>query len=186
MSVLILIILNKSHHLISTLLDSMMNKGKNKKGTTMTRLSLLIPPPVVLVICAVMAYLISQYQILHWAMPLPTPVIQITLLLALTIALAAILPYIKHQTTVNPHKVDKTCYLIETGIYAYSRNPMYLSLLLMLCAYCGYLASPLSFIACFVFIAYLNKFQIGPEEAMLKKKFADQYQDYCARVRRWC
>ncbi len=152
----------------------------------MTRLSLLIPPPVVLIICAAIAYLISQYQALHWAMPLQTTVVTVTLLIAFLLATAALIPYFKHKTTVNPHNIERTRYLIEDGIYARSRNPMYLSLALILFAYSYTLSSPLSLLSCFVFIAYLNTFQIAPEEALLKQKFGDQYQAYCARVRRWC
>ncbi|MDP5253043.1 MULTISPECIES: isoprenylcysteine carboxylmethyltransferase family protein [unclassified Vibrio] len=163
-----------------------MNQGNEKPTFAITRLALLIPPPVLLLICAAIAYGLSHIKGLSWAMPRQTLVAVVTLIFAVTIAIAALIPFIKHKTTINPHHIERTRYLIEDGIYAHSRNPMYLSLALILFAYSYTLSSPLSLLSCFVFVAYLNTFQIAPEEALLKQKFGDQYQAYCARVRRWC
>jgi len=75
--------------------------------------------------------------------------------------------------------------LVVTGIYRYTRNPMYLGGLVMLSAY-FLLSAKLS--ACFFllfFVVYLTRFQIIPEEKVLRERFGAEYDDYMKRVRRW-
>ena len=62
---------------------------------------------------------------------------------------------------------------------------MYLAMLLALLAYAFYLENLLAFVICGVFIWYISKYQIIPEERMLEKLFGQEYQHYCQQVRRW-
>jgi len=80
---------------------------------------------------------------------------------------------------------SKASSLVVTGIYGYTRNPMYLGGLVMLSAWALFLAK-LS--ACFflpLFVAYLTRFQIIPEERVLRARFGTEFDDYTKRVRRW-
>ncbi len=92
----------------------------------------------------------------------------------------------KAQTTPNPQALEKvSSSLVTSGIYNYSRNPMYLGLVLMLLAWALYLSHLLAFVLVPVFILYITRFQIQPEERMMAKKFGKSYQAYVSRVRRW-
>jgi protein-S-isoprenylcysteine O-methyltransferase Ste14 len=62
---------------------------------------------------------------------------------------------------------------------------MYVGLMLVLLAWAVVLGSPLSLAGPVLFIIYMNRFQIGPEEAVMAAKFGDAYETYRARVRRW-
>jgi len=91
----------------------------------------------------------------------------------------------KAQTTVNPHTPEKSTNLVTSGIYQYTRNPMYLGLVLILLGWAFYLSHFLPFMLVPVFMIYMTRFQIQPEERMMTQKFGREYQAYLSRVRRW-
>ena len=62
---------------------------------------------------------------------------------------------------------------------------MYVGLLLLLLAWATYLSSAVAFIFLPVFVLYINRFQIQPEERVLELKFGSEYAAYKGRVRRW-
>lgn len=75
--------------------------------------------------------------------------------------------------------------LVATGIYRISRNPMYPGFLLVLLGWCAYLANWASAFLLPAFEAYMNRFQIQPEERALSARFGSQFLAYCGSVRRW-
>lgn len=102
-----------------------------------------------------------------------------------SVALMGVVEFRKAQTTVDPRNPQKSANLVVAGIYRRSRNPMYLGFLLLLSAWAVYLANPLGFFALPFYVAYMNRFQIRPEERFMLQKFGEQYQAYMAQVRRW-
>ncbi len=86
---------------------------------------------------------------------------------------------------MDPRVPDRSTSLVVRGIYRHSRNPMYVGFLLVLCAWSLYLGSALSLLFLPVFIAYMNRFQIIPEECYMRDKFAEEYTKYTSEVRRW-
>ena len=62
---------------------------------------------------------------------------------------------------------------------------MYLGFLVILTGWAVYLGSLLPFIVLPMYVLYLDKFQIGPEERLLAAKFGDHYEAYRREVRRW-
>lgn len=105
--------------------------------------------------------------------------------LGLIIILTGALAFKKLQTTVNPTKPETTSSLVKVGIYAITRNPMYLGMMCCLIGWGIYLANPIAIIFIVGFILYLNRFQIEPEEKILTNIFKQEFIDYCASVRRW-
>src|SRR5699024_7610486 len=89
------------------------------------------------------------------------------------------------QTTLDPRQPRQAAKLVTTGVYRYSRNPMYLGLLLWLLAYALWLQAPFALIGPALFMAYITVFQIKPEEAALAAMFGDAYHAYTRRTRRW-
>lgn len=75
--------------------------------------------------------------------------------------------------------------LVRNGVYRFTRNPMYLGFLLVLAAWAAFLSSLMSVLALPCFIAYINKYQIEPEERALLAKFGAEFEQYAAAVRRW-
>lgn len=89
------------------------------------------------------------------------------------------------KTTIDPVQIDRASRLVTTGIYRTTRNPMYVALTLLLCAWTAWLNHPLAAFGPVFFALYITRFQIIPEERALSKKFGVAYEDYRRSVRRW-
>ena len=100
-------------------------------------------------------------------------------------ALAGDLAFKRARTTVNPFRPQNTSSLVTSGIYRFTRNPMYLGLLAIVLGWGTFLCSAFAFLGPVAFVAYITRFQIVPEERVLLAKFGSAYSTYLARVRRW-
>ena len=89
------------------------------------------------------------------------------------------------RTTVNPLRPERASVLVTGGVYRVTRNPMYVGMALLLLAWAVYLSALLSFAGPVVFMLYITRFQIQPEERALKRIFGEEFAIYAARVRRW-
>jgi protein-S-isoprenylcysteine O-methyltransferase Ste14 len=89
------------------------------------------------------------------------------------------------KTTVNPSRPNTTSSIVTSGIYRRSRNPMYVGALLALAGWAVFLSNALPFVFLPVFVMYMNRFQILPEERALSAKFGAEYETYKRVVRRW-
>ena len=106
-------------------------------------------------------------------------------LLALSLMLASGYQFRTVRTTVNPLTPDQTSQLVTNGIYAFSRNPMYVSFVLLLVALAIYLGHFYAYGLPLVFAWHITRVQIMPEETALHLLFGKEYEHYCANVRRW-
>lgn len=97
----------------------------------------------------------------------------------------ALVQFIKLKTTVDPSNPSNASKLVSTGIYQYSRNPMYLGMLLLLLAWGLWLGNAFNTLSAAGFVMYMNRFQIIPEEKALSEIFGKAYAQYCTLVRRW-
>ncbi|MBU2071736.1 MAG: isoprenylcysteine carboxylmethyltransferase family protein [Gammaproteobacteria bacterium] len=152
----------------------------------MQALELKIPPVVLVALFA-----LAMWVVTPWLPALALPV-GWRLLLAgffaaagVAIALAGVLAFRRANTTVDPRVPEQSSSLVVRGIYRYSRNPMYVGFLLLLTALGCYLMSAAAFALLPLFVWYMNRFQIAPEERFLRQKFGADYQAYCKSVRRW-
>ena len=154
----------------------------------MKALELKIPPVVVGLIVAVFMWVITRL-LPGFRINLPSDTVRLVAIIIATggglFAAAGVWSFQKAQTTVNPTRPDASSSVVTTGVYQVSRNPMYLGMLLVLTAGAFWLANALAFVGLPLFVLYMNRFQIGPEERMLSAKFGEAYQTYQQRVRRW-
>ena len=105
--------------------------------------------------------------------------------LGVAISLAGVIAFRRARTTTNPLRPDAASALVITGIYARTRNPMYLGFVVMLLAWCAWLAHPMTLLGIPGFVAWMNRFQIPAEERAIGALFGAAFEQYCARVRRW-
>lgn len=101
------------------------------------------------------------------------------------IALAAFFVMRRARTTINPFSPTRASQLVTSGPFRFSRNPLYLSLLLLLVGYALRLDAWPVWLAPAVFLAYVTRFQIVPEERALRRQFGDAFVRYCEQTRRW-
>lgn len=93
--------------------------------------------------------------------------------------------FIDNKTTINPLNLKKSTYLVTSGVFRFSRNPMYLGMLLFLLGTAIILNIIGGLIISILFIFYMNFFQIIPEEKALENLFGKNYRNYRKTVRRW-
>ena len=152
----------------------------------MRALELKVPPPVAALLVAVAM----------WGISLLTPPIEIPTLVRTTAALAlaivgvaiavsGMVAFRRARTTVSPHEPEAASSLVTSGVYRFTRNPMYLGLCLVLLAWAFFLSSALALVGPVVFVLYISRFQIVPEERALARIFGTAFSTYEARVRRW-
>lgn len=155
----------------------------------MTFLENKIPPPVVGVLFCVIIWAISTLTYV-----LPVSIISqqqglviavILLILGFSFAISGGISFRMAKTTVNPLKPETASALVTSGVFKYSRNPMYVGLAIILLAWTIYLAAPFGLIGVLGFIAYIQRFQIIPEERAMYKLFGDEFEAYQSTVRRW-
>jgi protein-S-isoprenylcysteine O-methyltransferase Ste14 len=99
--------------------------------------------------------------------------------------MSGVLTFRRAKTTVNPTTPAAASALVRTGVFRFTRNPMYLGLLLCLVAWAIFLSSVLALLSAPLFVVYMNRFQIAPEERALAALFGDSFAAYKRDVRRW-
>ena len=143
-----------------------------------------VHPPLVALFYIVLAY------VLKWLLPLPVEVPAALrnagfgmVVVGFLFGVGAYIEFRKARTTLNPHGSVKA--LVVSGIYRFTRNPIYLGFLFMVIGlpmnannFWGVLIAPF-------FAATISRLVIEREEKYLEKKFGKSYTDYASRVRRW-
>jgi protein-S-isoprenylcysteine O-methyltransferase Ste14 len=104
---------------------------------------------------------------------------------AAALVCGGVLEFRTRRTTVNPLPPEDSTSLVVDGIYRFSRNPMYLGFLLALAAWAVHLSNVGAALLLPLFVAYMTRFQIQPEERALLAKFGAGFAQYMSRVRRW-
>jgi len=83
-----------------------------------------------------------------------------------------------------PQTIEASQTLITSGVYAYSRNPIYVGIMMFLLGTAILLPGPLTLGAVIATFILMQKI-ILHEETFMESAFGDQYQHYCRHVRRW-
>jgi protein-S-isoprenylcysteine O-methyltransferase Ste14 len=152
----------------------------------MLSLELKVPPLLLTALFALAMWLqASLTPALNFSWPGQTLLAALLAILAGAIVSAGILAFRRAQTTVNPTQPNASSSVVSHGIYGYTRNPMYVGFCWLLLALAALLGNLLTLLWLPLFVAYLNRYQIIPEERALQANFAAEYSAYLARVRRW-
>ena len=152
----------------------------------MSTLELKVPPVALVLIFGVAMWLVSAYEAsLAFTLPWRTAIAVAFVGAGVIISLAGVVAFRKAKTTVNPTKPGTTSAMVTSGVYRLSRNPMYVGFLFVLTGWAAFLSHTLPFAFLPFFVAYMNCFQISPEERVLSAKFGSEFADYKQSVRRW-
>jgi protein-S-isoprenylcysteine O-methyltransferase Ste14 len=152
----------------------------------MSKFEHLIPPPLVaLLVGFAMLALAKASGPPAFDEALRIDGASVLFVLGLASAASGAFAFQRQGANINPHKIDRGDVLVTTGVFRWTRNPMYLGLTLLLCGYAFYLARPLCLLGPIAFVPFITRFQIIPEERAMLAKFGERYADYCAKTRRW-
>jgi protein-S-isoprenylcysteine O-methyltransferase Ste14 len=144
----------------------------------------IVHPPVVALLFVVIAHLIGELIPLPFLAPAFLRAAGLAMsLVGFLLGVAAFLEFRKEHTTLGPHGPARQ--LVTSGIYRYTRNPIYLGFLLLVMGlplysglYWGVLLTPF-------YVLLMNRLIIQHEESYLERKFGKTYTSYTSRVRRW-
>ena len=152
----------------------------------MQALELKVPPVAVgLVSAAAMWFASTTMPALALAIPWRSVLASVLVMVGLAFAVTGVVAFRNAKTTVNPTRPEATATVVTSGIYGLSRNPMYVGLLFILAGWAVFLAHLLPLLLVPLFILYMNRFQIGPEERALSARYGSEYATYMQSVRRW-
>ncbi|GGD14101.1 methyltransferase family protein [Aquisalinus flavus] len=145
-----------------------------------------IPPVLQLLFWAVIAWGLARlFPGLAWDWGGQDVTAAVLALAGIGVAVAGIVQFRRHRTTVNPVALERASAIVTDGVYRYSRNPMYLGLALVLTGWVTLLGNPLGALTIIGFVVVMTIIQIAPEERVLAKKFGAEYAAYLKRTRRW-
>ena len=148
-------------------------------------LELKVPPLALVILFGALMWLVSAYSAFTIALPWRSAFAFIFYAIGSAIVLAGVLTFRRMKTTVNPLTPEATTMMVTSGIYRFTRNPMYLGFLLVLVGWAIDLSNLLAFAFLPLFVLYMNRFQILPEERALSTKFPEAFTPYKRSVRRW-
>ncbi|MDE2041611.1 MAG: isoprenylcysteine carboxylmethyltransferase family protein [Alphaproteobacteria bacterium] len=145
-----------------------------------------IPPPLIALLAALLIWLLARYVPLaqfqsHYARYLAYG----GYFIGICLDFWGFVWFRRARTTINPMQIERTSSLVTSGPYAFSRNPMYLGLLIILAGVVIANGALSGVIVPFLFAAIVTQYQIKPEEAVMREKFGTEFDNYAHRVRRW-
>ncbi len=145
-----------------------------------------IPPPVVgAAVAAAMWGAAPLGPPLVFAAGPWTVVVALLAVAGLALDALGLFAFVSSRTSFNPLRPDRARVLVTTGVYRFTRNPMYLATALWLLAWALHLNAWLPFAGPVAFVLFITRFQIRPEERVLAQRFGEAYAAYAAGVRRW-
>ena len=106
-------------------------------------------------------------------------------LLGLVVTVLGVLAFRQAKTTIDPVNITAASSLVTGGVFQHTRNPMYVGFTIALVGWAMYLAVPWVLLGPIVFVLFVTRFQIVPEERVMSSKFGQEYSSYRERVRRW-
>lgn len=155
----------------------------------MAALELKVPPAILLVLALFGVYfspsILPFIPTVHASPELRANIAWLVSIIGVLVAIAGVVTFKMAKTTTNPMLIGNASSLVTHGIFRFTRNPMYLGMLLIIFSFIiktGYVAG---LVFALTFFIYMTKFQIKPEERMLTKIFKEQYTDYMKRTRPW-
>ena len=145
-----------------------------------------IPPPVFALTAGAVAWLLNRYvPVVRWVPADWSGWGWCVIALGAGIIATAMIQFRRAQTTIDPREPSKATAFVRSGIFAVTRNPMYLGLSLVISGWCWRLAGASPWIVLPVFVAVVTELQIKVEEQALRRVFGDAYEAYLKEVPRW-
>lgn len=142
------------------------------------------PPPLLFVSALVLGILFDG-NLLDWRHA-THPVQAIGVFVALAgLAVIALTLGLFRRFETRPEPWESSSALIRSGLYARSRNPMYLGMAITSAGIAIYFESLTAGLLLGLVVVAIDRLVIRREERYLERRFGEEYRTYCAQVRRW-
>lgn len=145
-----------------------------------------LPPPIVMLFVGVCMWAASRFlnsaDLSSWPWALGGALLACV---GLGIGASGFFEFRRAGTTIDPVNIDHADKLVTSGVFAWTRNPMYLGFALMLLGWSAFLGGRWTLLGPTLFVFFIQRFQIAPEERAMAAKFGEAYTDYRRRVRPW-
>lgn len=152
----------------------------------MQRLELKVPPLALFLGCALLILALAALQVASFSTMSAWRAAGVLLIAAgVLVAVLGVVEFRRAGTTVNPMSPERASNVVTSGVYRWSRNPMYLGMAGVLAGLSLAVGSVTGLLVTAGFCAYLSRFQIAPEERRLLAAFGEPYARYLREVRRW-
>jgi protein-S-isoprenylcysteine O-methyltransferase Ste14 len=155
------------------------HKRKDSAGIT-------FPPPLIFFIMLIMG------GVIHWIFSVELMPFELKsrmfmagpfFILAGLLAGCAFTTMLKAKTAINPNRT--TTMIVCQGPFLFTRNPLYLALLMVYAGITVLINSVLMLVFWGVLFIIFDRLIVAREEVYLEKKFKEEYLDYKEKVRRW-
>ncbi len=143
-----------------------------------------IPPPIVTFICGMAIFFSKSFfnQFYNYNNNL---ISLFLLIFGLGVFILAVRAFSRQKTTVNPLEPRQASSLVVSGIFKFSRNPMYLGMFIVLLSISFKFNLVGGIVISLFFYLFITKFQIVPEEEAMNELFGDEFIEYSNKTRRW-
>ena len=143
-----------------------------------------IPPPIVTLTFGLFIYF-SRPFFPEFNNELLSIVSGLSFFIGIGVLVSAVASFRKQKTTVNPLDIEKASSLVISGVFKYSRNPMYLGMVFILLSIALKFNLIGGIILTLLFAIFITRFQIIPEEVVMEKLFKEEFDSYKKKTRRW-
>ena len=142
-------------------------------------------PPLIALVLIILEVILHYFLPIYRLFPIPLNYFLgvLIFLLGMLSAITGLGAFRKNNVNFRPGTRSRI--LVTKGIYGYSRNPMYLGILLVLMGIAVFLGTLSPFISPVLLFLFMNYFMMPFEERLLEKRFGKSYLDYKRKVRRW-
>ncbi|WP_058910058.1 methyltransferase family protein [Entomohabitans teleogrylli] len=146
----------------------------------------LLPPPILCALHMLAGWLLAGLPGVQTLRHSPAAAFfAICAAASLALACAAVWQFRRYRTTLNPAHPQNTRHLITSGIFRFTRNPVYLAMVILLAGWSLLLYSLAACLTLPLLVVSLHQLHIRPEEKALREKFPEQWTTWSRRVRRW-
>ena len=152
-------------------------------GSVADSLELKVPPAVVAGLAGVAQWFLTRRR--RRTMPLGAAAAASLAAAGVTVGVQGIVGFQRARTTVHPQHPEQSTALVTDGVNARTRNPMYVAMGLGLLGVAAFTGRAVALLPIVGYVAWLDRFQVQPEERVLAERFGEVYDDYRQHVRRW-
>jgi protein-S-isoprenylcysteine O-methyltransferase Ste14 len=146
----------------------------------------VVPPPLLVLVCLGGGWVAHRLRPVRFLPDLGAagPVVGAALVvLGLAVGVSGMREFHRHRTPTSPFR--PTTALVTTGVFRFTRNPMYLGFVLLTVGVAVAFNSTAFLVSALLLTVLLDAAVIRPEERFLARRYGTDFEAYLRGTRRW-